>query len=110
MVGSTIKGDNSPRVTTLERMLMPKHGNASTAKWIPMQQKTARRCSKPENLPMNISERRNLRLHMVLLTPKNQMMKNTKNVEDGFAASQCYAVRSVFDWFADSGATDSMTD
>ena len=33
-----------------------------------------------------------------------------ENVEDGFAASQCYAVRSVFDWFADSGATASMTD
>jgi hypothetical protein len=53
-----IKGDKSPHVITLERMMIPKHGSASTAKWIPMKQKTAGRCSKPENLPMNISERR----------------------------------------------------
>ncbi|KZS10552.1 Uncharacterized protein APZ42_024954 [Daphnia magna] len=31
-------------------------------------------------------------------------------MDEGFAASQCFAVRSVFDWFADSGATASMTD
>ena len=33
-----------------------------------------------------------------------------ENVEDGFSAPQCYAISSVFDWFADSGATASMTD
>nr|CAH0110661.1 unnamed protein product [Daphnia galeata] len=102
MVGSMIKGDKSPHVTTLERMLIPKHGNASTAKWIPFKQKTTGRCSKPENLLMNISERRN--------HPKEPDDEQQENVEDGFAATQSYAIRSVFDWFADSDATASITD
>ena len=46
---------------------------------------------------------------MALLTSNNKININ-RSTEDGFAASQCYAVRSVFDWFADSGATASMTD
>jgi hypothetical protein len=33
-----------------------------------------------------------------------------ETIKDGFTASQCYAIRSVFGWFADSGATASMTD
>lgn len=28
----------------------------------------------------------------------------------GFPASACYSTRSIFDWFADSGATSHMTD
>lgn len=30
--------------------------------------------------------------------------------EKGFPASPCFATRSIFDWFADSGATSHMTD
>lgn len=30
--------------------------------------------------------------------------------EKGFPASACFAARSIFDWFADSGATSHMTD
>ncbi len=30
--------------------------------------------------------------------------------DDSYAASQCFASRSLFDWFADSGATQHMTD
>ena len=60
------------------------------------------------------SERRNLWLHMALLTSNNKIKIN-RITEDGFAASFCYAIVfnefcSVFDWFADSGATASMTD
>ena len=30
--------------------------------------------------------------------------------DSGYPASACYVARSVFDWFADSGATSHMTD
>nr|CAH0110709.1 unnamed protein product [Daphnia galeata] len=43
------------------------------------------------------------------LKKARELSKQPKE-DTGFPASACYSTRSIFDWFADSGATSHMTD
>jgi hypothetical protein len=45
-----------------------------------------------------------------LISARKLATEHFTKKDSGYPASACYVARSVFDWFADSGATSHMTD
>ena len=45
-----------------------------------------------------------------LITARKLATEHFSKKDSGYPASACFVARSVFDWFADSGATSHMTD